>query len=278
MRRIFSFILGMLITASSFAQIASPFRAANSRPVWMGEQQSYFNAASEKNVNVFVTRAFGPDMGDVVMFDISSGENFETNIMFYDVPKLLGALNVCAEALSEVSTLSRRAKNALIEGMDTIFPRAGLFWFDHDTLVGSFNNVLRPDIKIENGEAKLIITGKAVCRVKFNETMNDPEFAGDANVTTEYSLVFSSPNEVNELAACITSSVSAKNRIPTQMIPQHAFPRVFDRNFERSDFNGFMRRFNPTWDPTIRPFRPINMQMRIRNFNNTQNGKTEESN
>ena len=268
MKKFFGLILGVLISVTSFAQMPSPFRASNVRPVWMGEQQSYFNAASEKNVNVYVTRAFGPDMGDVVMFDISSGENFETNIMFYDVPKLLGALNVCAEALSEVSTLSRRAKNALIEGMDTIFPRAGLFWFDKDTLVGSFNNLLRPDIKIENGEAKLIITGKAVCRVKFNEVMNDPEFAGDPNVTIDYSLVFSSPNEVNELAACITNSVSSRNRTPIQMTPQHAFPRVFDRNFERSDFNGFMRRFNPTWDPAVRPFRPINIQMRFRNINN----------
>lgn len=234
------------------------------RPVWMAQQPSYFNASQEKSVNVYVTRMNGAQVGDLVMFDISNGDNFESNIVFFDIPKLLGALDVCAEALAEVSTLSRRAKSALIEGMDTIFPRAGIFWMDGDIIVASYNNVLRPDIVIENGIAKLVITGKAVCRLKFNETMNDPEFSGDSNITTEYSLVFSSPNEVNELVSCITGSVSAKNRIPQSMIPQHAFPRTFDNRFNRNDFNGFMHRFNPTWDSEVRPFQPINVRSRIR--------------
>jgi hypothetical protein len=222
------------------------------------------NSKQEKNVNVYVTRVTGPETAnEIVMFDISSGEEFESNIVFYDIPKLLGALDVCAEALSEVSTLSRRAKNALIEGMDTIFPRAGIFWMDVDTLVASYNNVLRPDITIENGEAKLVITGTAVCRLKFNETMNNPEFSGDPNVTTEYSLVFSTANEVRELVSCIKGSVSEKNRHSQPMIPQHAFPRVMDNRFNRNDFNGFMKRFNPTWDETVRPFRPTE----FRSFN-----------
>lgn len=268
MRKIFTLIMGLFMV---FAMNAQPgqmgFNRNLSRPVWMAQQPSYFNVSQEKNVNVYVTRMAGAEVGELVMFDISSGDTFETNVVFYDIPKLLGALDVCAETLSEVSALSRRAKNALVEGMDTIFPRAGIFWMDADTLVASYNNVLRPDITIENGVAKLVITGTAVCRLKFNQTMNDPEFAGDPKITTEYSLVFSTPNEVNELIACITSSVSEKNRHPLPMIPQHAFPRVFDNRFNRNDFNGFMKKLNPTWDETIRPFRPINVRTRIRQNN-----------
>lgn len=243
------------------------------RPVWVAQQPSYYNSSLERNVNVFVTKVGMPgseDMSEMVIFDIAGEEitpgvyKDRQTIMFFDIPKLLGALDVCAEAFSEVQTLSRRAKNALIEGMDTIFPRAAILWMDADTLVGSYNNVLRPDIKIDNGQVKLIITGTALCRVKFNDTMNDPEFSGDENVKTDWSLVFSSAKEVNELAACISSSVSERNRIPTPIRPQHAFPRVFDRNLNQDNFNGFMRRWNPTWDPEARPFSPVDMRARMR--------------
>lgn len=242
------------------------------RPVWMNEQPSYYNSNLNRNVSVFVTRmGMGEDsMNEIVLFDIAGQETSpgvyadRQTIMFFDIPKLLGALDVCAEAFSEVQTLSRRAKNALVEGMDTIFPRAAILWMDADTLVGSYNNVMRPNLKIDNGQVTLTISGTAVCRVKFNETMNDPTFAGDEKVKADWTLVFSSAAEVNELSACISASVSAKNRIPVQMRPQSAFPRVFDRNLNQDNFNGFMRRWNPQWDPDARPFRPFEMKARMR--------------
>lgn len=259
----FLFIIVMAIMSlSSYAQPAFGGSMPQAmRPIWTATQPSYFNVNMDRNVNVFISRSFdqnGSIPAETVMFDIAGTGEFadagRQTIIFFDIPKLLGALDVCYETLSEVSTLSRRARNALVEGMDTIFPRAAVMWNNNDTLIASYNNVIRPDIKIESGQAKLIITGKAVCRVKFDETMSDPTFAGDENITTEYSLVFSSAAEVAELESIIQNSVSEKNRRPVWMRPQNAFPRVFDRDLKQNDFNGFMHRFNPTWDPTVRPF------------------------
>lgn len=256
MKRILFNILFLLITITCVAQ---PMRFSNRRPIWMHEQPSYFNSAQNKKVNVYVSDAF---QNESVVFDISNEEELETNIVIFDIPKLLGALNVCSEALSEVSTLSRKAKNALIEGIDTVFPRVSIMWFHDGALVSSFNNTLKPDIEIDGGVAKLVISGTAVCRVIFNETLFDPEFSGDENITNNYTIIFSSSEEINELISCIMGSVSDEHKRGIQMNPRQVFTRVFDSNFRRNTYDGFMRRFNPIWDPNQRPFRPFNFESR----------------
>ena len=254
-RLIFSIICFLMMITC----VAQPMRFSNRTPIWMHEQPSYYNSAQDKKVNVYVSDAF---QNESVVFDISNDKELETNIVVFDIPKLLGALNVCSEALSEVSTLSRKAKNALIEGIDTIFPRVGIMWFDNGTLVSSYNNTLKPDIEIDGGVAKLVINGTAVCRTIFNETLFDPNFSGDENITNDYTLIFSSSEEINELISCIMGAVSDEHKRGVAMNPRQVFTRVFDSNLKRNTYDGFMRRFNPIWDPSQRPFRPFNFESR----------------
>lgn len=256
MKKLLFSILCFLITITCVAQ---PIRFSNRRPIWMHEQPSYYNSAQGKKVNVYVSDAF---QNESVVFDISNNEELETNIVIFDIPKLLGALNACSEALSEVSTLSRKAKNALVEGIDTIFPRVSIMWFHEGTLVSSFNNTLKPDIEISGGTAKLVISGIARCRLIFNEKLFDPEFSGDENITNDYTLIFSSPEEINELISCIMGAVSDEHRRGIAVNPRQVFTRVFDSNLKRNTYDGFMRRFNPIWDPNQRPFRPFNFESR----------------
>ena len=230
MKKIFVLMLFSLLTISnSFGQI---FMAPSnvSKPIWEHKQRSYFNDNQNRRINVYVVNS---NNSETVSFDISTTHEdyrpFETNISFFDIPKLIGALKVCAEALDEVSDMPRKMKKSLIEGMDTIFPRASIMWYNEDTLVASYNDILRPNIRYKNGKPRLIITGTAVCRVKFNDKMLDEYFAGDPNVITDYSLVFSSSKEINELIDCITKSVSPSNRVPMHMNPRLVFPRIIPR-------------------------------------------------
>ena len=202
MKKSVLFIFGLFLSLVAFGQPRTPFR----NPIWMGEQPSYFNSKQNKNVRVFVGRTDN----DFVTFNISDVDDTnDVNIMFFDRNKLLTALNVCSEALAEVSTLSRKAKRAIVEGMDTIFPRAAIMWHDADT------------------------------------------FSGDPDVTLDYSLVFSSSHEVDELIQCIVNNT--EHPVFGNISIQEAFPRVIDRNHNPHTFNGFMRRLNPTWVPQRRP-------------------------
>lgn len=219
MKKLIFTILFALISIVSFAQ----------RPIW-----NNFNS----DVMVFSTVDNGRD---AVTFTIEDNHN----VVFYDIPKLLSALTVCSEVLDQATSLSKKEKNALIQGMDTIFPRASITWHADNVLVMSYNEILRPDIQIVNGQAKLIITGTAVCRTKFDQTMLDPAYSGDANITTDYTIIFENIKDINDLIGRIQSSVSAQNRRFTRMVPNQAFPRVIDRRFRPIPFNTFMNRRRP---------------------------------
>lgn len=218
MKRLIFTILIALISITSFAQ---------GRQIW-----------NDLGSNVVVFKDMHHDT-EVVSFQI---ENDHT-IIFYDLPKLLSALQVCSEVLDQAS--STKSKKALIAGIDTIFPRAAIFWHYEDTIVGSFNNSLTPDIKVLKKQAKLLITGQAVCRLKLNEAIRNPEFSGDANITTTYTMVFNSAEQVNNLITSIQNNISAQNRRFNRMVPDQVFPRVIDRRFRPIPFNTFMNRRRP---------------------------------
>lgn len=219
MKKLIFTILFALISLVSFAQ----------RPIW-----------NDLGSNVMVFTDIQNDK-EIVSFHIEDNHT----ITFYDVPKLLSALQVCSEVLNQTSDLPKKNRNALIAGMDTIFPRAAIAWHYEDTIVMSFNNKLNPDIKVLKKQSKLVITGEAVCRLKLNETMRDRSFSGDANITTTYTMVFNSAEQVNNLITSIQNNVSAQNRRFNRMVPQEVFPRVFDRRFRPTPFNTFMNRRRP---------------------------------
>lgn len=190
--------------------------------------------ASVKSEQMFST--------NLVSFELTE-EYSGTQVVFYDTEKLVDALTTCKEVLTEVGSISRKARKALIEGIDTLFPRAIISWHVEDTMVVSFNNVLKPSIQVIDGKTTLNLSGKAICRLKFGSPdMISEVYDGDLNTHLDYTISFESPEDIDNLLVKINTR-APKRRFIRPTPPFLAFPVVYDQDFHTHSYGSFIKRF-----------------------------------